>query len=72
MPEATITRSAKRLVTVAHVDGHEFEFGIGNTSATKLYFERWKNKRLPLNAVLCREAARRAAEQCFRENGLIQ
>lgn len=74
MAETTIKIFFARHVTVAHADGHEFIFEAVATNTvipSKLFAERWKNKRLPLNANACRQAARIVAEQRFRERGLI-
>lgn len=61
-------------MTVAVDDGHEFEFEAPQGAAAhpaKLFAERWKHRRLPLNAPLCRQAARDVAEARFRDQGLI-
>lgn len=61
-------------VVVAVADGHEFEFEAPRGTAVasaKLFAERWNHRRLPLNAALCRQAARAVAEARFRDQGLI-
>jgi hypothetical protein len=44
---------------------------LGETKGAKLFAEKWKNRRLPLNAIACRQAARGAAEDRMRQIGLI-
>ena len=74
MVETSIKQFAARYVTISHEEGHEFEFeahAMNRTHPVRLFAERWKNKRLPLNANVCRLAARTIAEQRFRDGGLI-
>ena len=74
MAEARVKESIARCVTVSHINGHEFDFEaivVEESKAARLYAERWKNRRLPLDAILCRQAARVVAEQRLREHGLI-
>ncbi len=69
-----VQQSNRTCVTVAVADGHEFEFQAPREPAAhpaKLFAERWKHRRLPLNAALCRQAARAVAEARFRDQGLI-
>lgn len=69
-----VQQSSRQCVTVAVADGHEFEFEVSPHAAVlpaRLFAERWKHRRLPLNAALCRQAARAVAEARFRDQGLI-
>lgn len=67
-----VQQSNRKCVTVSVADGHEFEFEASRDAhPARLFAERWKHRRLPLNATLCREAARDAAEARFRAQGLI-
>ena len=69
-----VQQSSRQCVTVAVAGGHEFEFEAPREFAAhpaRLYAERWKHRRLPLNAAVCRQVARAAAEARFRDQGLI-
>ena len=69
-----VQQSNRKCVTVAVADGHEFEFEAPRDATlhpARLFAERWKHRRLPLNATLCRQVARAVAEARFRDQGLI-
>lgn len=74
MQAGIVQQLNRNCVTVAVADGHEFEFEVSRSSKVdpaRLFAERWKHRRLPLNAAVYRQAARAVAEARFRDQGLI-